>query len=170
MQFKSTVWESRTIKHIKKYKKGDTRSLQFFYNTKVYKARQSKHDYFLLCVFRDVCLTERFSHRVSVLVNHKEIMMRPRRKRSSSVHQINIINVHAVVLGLDGVGKSGMFDTYSIATNSLLSHSPWTCPWISVNRALLKSAGFFVRIKKSGMLYSIAMHYSVMGTCNCTWL
>ncbi|KAJ7328548.1 hypothetical protein OS493_024464 [Desmophyllum pertusum] len=35
-------------------------------------------------------------------------MMRPRRKRSSSVHQINIINVHAVVLGLDGVGKSAL--------------------------------------------------------------
>ena len=31
------------------------------------------------------------------------------RKRSCSTHQTSIVNVHAVVLGLDGVGKSGKF-------------------------------------------------------------
>ena len=40
------------------------------------------------------------------LVCRKEMM---RRKRSCSTRQASIVNVHAVVLGLDGVGKSGKF-------------------------------------------------------------
>ena len=42
----------------------------------------------------------------AVLSCRKEMM---RRKRSCSTHQTSIVNVHAVVLGLDGVGKSGKF-------------------------------------------------------------
>lgn len=55
-----------------------------------------------------------------------------RRKRSCSTHQTSIVNVHAVVLGLDGVGKSGEFikeltqiiDNYGESfRNSSLNHS-----------------------------------------------
>lgn len=54
-----------------------------------------------------LCLLTFFSSCFSaVLYCHKEMM---RRKRSCTAHQASIVNVHAVVLGLDGVGKSGKF-------------------------------------------------------------
>lgn len=56
---------------------------------------------FLLCLFN--VFSSRFS---TALPCRKEMM---RRKRSCSTHQSSIVNVHAVVLGLDGVGKSGKF-------------------------------------------------------------